>query len=141
MPRGFTLVEILAVLTLIGVAASTVAPGLARYRDLAAVVAARERVAGLIAEARARGVGRGGATVRLTATPFEVETSGGGVPLRFERIERDLGVTVDLGARSDVVLTYDALGIGRVASATVHLRRGNVQRSLVVSSFGRVLRR
>ena len=50
-------------------------------------------------------------------------------------------VRVDTGRRDTLVLAFDALGLGRVASATIVFRRGAAERALVVSGYGRVRRR
>ena len=45
------------------------------------------------------------------------------------------------GDRESAELTFDAMGVGRVASQTFRFSRGSAQAELVVSSFGRVTRR
>jgi len=40
----------------------------------------------------------------------------------------------------EIVITYDALGIGRMASATLRFQRGRAVSTLVVSSLGRATR-
>lgn len=53
----------------------------------------------------------------------------------------DLGVVLELGrGRRETRLAYDALGLGQVASETLTFRRGEAERSLVVSGYGRVRR-
>jgi hypothetical protein len=37
-----------------------------------------------------------------------------------------------------LLLRYDALGIGRLANATIVVRRGAAQSTFVVSAYGRV---
>jgi hypothetical protein len=52
------------------------------------------------------------------------------------------GVTLELsGGHPEASLDYGPLGLGRVASQTIRLRRGTREASLVVSSLGRVVRR
>lgn len=141
MSRGHTLLEIATVLALLGSTVAAVAPALRRHRDVSAVVAARESVVALVAEARVLAVGRGGADVRLSAGSSDASLLAGADTVRSLRIREDLGVELELGGRDEVVLSYDAVGVGRVASATVGFRRGAEERFLVVSSYGRVRRR
>jgi hypothetical protein len=106
-----------------------------------AVVAAREAVAGLVAEARMAALTHGGATVRLEASPWRGWLQVGDSVARTVALERDLGVVVALArSRSSVALEYDALGLGRVASETLRFQRGDQERALVVSGYGRVRR-
>ena len=52
------------------------------------------------------------------------------------------GVTIELGRRAKVAeLHFDGLGLGRVASRTITLRRGQEEVQLVVSAYGRAVRR
>lgn len=110
-------------------------------RDTFAVVAAREALVGLIAEARSAAISHGGATVRLDSAPWRAWAQAGGTPLRSVELARQLGVSVVLSrGRGAVELRYDALGLGQVASETIVLVRGDARRSLVISGYGRVRR-
>lgn len=140
--RGHTLVELLFVLLLAGVTVSSMAPAARRQRDRAAVVGAREAVVGLLAEARLAAIESGGASVRVTVSPPSAEALVSGVPLRRAALGDDFGVDVALsGGGTEAVLTYDGLGLGRVASQTLTFRRGREAAELVVSAYGRVRRR
>lgn len=140
--RGHTLVELLFVLLLAGVAVSSMAPAARRQRDRAAVVGAREAVVGLLAEARLAALESGGASVRITATPPRAEALARGASLRSAALGEDFGVTVGLsGADTQAELSYDGLGLGRMASQTITFRRGREIAELVVSAYGRVRRR
>lgn len=44
------------------------------------------------------------------------------------------------GQRAEAELRFDALGIGRIASQTIRLSRGDEDAVLVVSSYGRLAR-
>jgi Tfp pilus assembly protein FimT len=138
--RGHTLLELAIVLTLFATTTAVLSPPLARYRDVAAVVSARESVAGLIAAARVVAVANGGAEVHVRAGPSVASLIVGGDTTRVVRVESDSGVVLDLGPRTAVVLAYDEVGMGRLANATIRFVRGDESRSLVVSSFGRVRR-
>jgi type II secretory pathway pseudopilin PulG len=140
--RGHTLVELLFVLTLFVVSAASFAPAARRQRDRAMVTGAREAVVGVLAEARVAAMERGAAGVRIGTEPPVVEAWSAGVLLERVALGAELGVAVSLGGTStDVELTYDALGLGRVASQTITFRRGLETAEVVVSGYGRVRRR
>jgi len=150
--RGHTLVELVFVLLLLGVTASTVAQSARRVRDRASVDAAREAVVGLLAEARAAAIEHGEATVRISGRPWLATVLTQGSTLRRVALTSDFGVELELGgagqggasqtgADAEVELHYDALGLGRMAGQTLLFRRGAEEGSLVVSSYGRVRRR
>jgi prepilin-type N-terminal cleavage/methylation domain-containing protein len=138
--RGYTLIELVFVLTLLGVTAASFAPAARRQRDRALVVGAREAVIGLLAEARTAAIERGGASVRIHTDPPDAEAVSGGVSLGRANVGAELGVAIDLGGPSDVELSYDALGLGRMAAQTISFRRGLETAQLVVSGYGRARR-
>ena len=141
MERGHTLIELTVALLLAAGLMGSLVPAARSYRHRFAVVSARESLAGLFAEARMVAPAVGGATVHLTSEPGRAwvavdDSVGASVAL-----EEEFGVRVQLGfSRTTAQLSYDALGLGRVASLTVRLRRGDAQAGLTVSSFGRVRR-
>jgi type II secretory pathway pseudopilin PulG len=140
--RGHSLVELVFVLLMTGVAVSTVAPAARRQRDRTAVIGAREAVVGLLAEARSAAMESGAAKVRVTVSPPRAELIVRGSVSRTAYLDADFGIEVSLGGTTTAVeLAYDALGIGRVASQTISLRRGGEVTELVVSAHGRVRRR
>lgn len=142
MRTGFTLLELATLLTVLAVAAAGLGPAVGRWSDRAAVVGAREAVAALVAEARAAGLGRGGARVHVAAAPWRAWAETGGRVRRSVDLEADFGVVVVLSAgRQASALDYDALGVGRVASETLLFRRGDAEAALIVSGYGRVRRR
>lgn len=142
MSRGYTLLEAVTALTLLGLIISTAAPALGGLRDRATVNASREALAGLIAEARVLAVARGGATVHVRRAPPAAWVSVADSVVRSLPGGVTDGVTLALsGGRDEIRLRYDALGLGRVASSTIRIRRGGVEGALVVSSYGRVRRR
>jgi len=139
--RGFTVVELVLVLLLLGVTTASVAPAARRQRDRALVVGAREAVVGLIAEARTVAMESGAASVRIAAMPARAEVVSQARILRTAAIAEDFGVSIAIGGSSQVELTYDALGLGRVASQTIRFSLGSESTELVVSGYGRVRRR
>jgi prepilin-type N-terminal cleavage/methylation domain-containing protein len=141
MRRGYTLLELSAVLALMAAAVSILLSAGGGARDRWAVEAAREQVAGLIAEARTAAVAWGGAVVRLSASDAEAWYEAGGVEQRRVALARDVAVELVLSRGGvEVVLRYDALGLGQVASQTLRFRRGAAEAVLVVSGYGRVRR-
>jgi hypothetical protein len=142
MRRGHTIAELCTVLLLLTLGVSFLEPTARKLRDRMAVVAAREAVASLVAEARIGAVQRGGAVVTLEAEPWRASLVVAGLMPRDVALERDLGVRVGLGrSRSETELRYDALGLGQVASETITFLRGGAEAALVVSAYGRVRRR
>ena len=141
MRTGHTLVELCAVLLLASLAMSIAAPAGRRLRDAFAVIAGREALAGLIAEARSAAPAHGGASVHIRSDPWRAWAQGGPVPLRAVALFGDLGLSVVLSRdRTALDLHFDALGLGQVASETIVLERGESRRALVVSGYGRVRR-
>lgn len=141
MRRGHTLLELSAVLALIALAGSAFLSAAHGLRDRSAVVAAREEVAGLLAQARVTAVARGGATVHVSAAEGRAWLEAGGMTERRLDLSREPGVEVVLSrGRDQAEVAFDALGLGRVASETFRFRRGEAQATLVVSGYGRVRR-
>lgn len=140
--RGFTLLELITVITLLGILLGKAFPAARNLQDRMAVVGAREVVVGLFHRARMEAVARGGSMVVLTTGPAATTLLAGGETVIREFIGADYGVELSLsGGRPSVTLAFDALGLGRVASQTVRITRGEAVTKVVVSSYGRVTRR
>ncbi|HSJ30456.1 MAG TPA: GspH/FimT family pseudopilin [Longimicrobiales bacterium] len=136
--RGYTVIELLLVLMLgTLLLAITVAP-VRHARSVLAVRAARGDIAALIALTRSTAIMTGGATL-------VVDVSAG-----TAWIEQGSGVRVGdvqhITARHRVALTanrpvlnlrYDALGIGRMNNAVVHVTSGSVTGTVTISAYGR----
>ncbi len=140
---GYTLLELVTVLLLLGVAFSLSLPPSARLLDRMVVVGAREATVGLFHQVRMEAVARGGAVLEFQADPPLILLRAGGVVLLRDSVaggEKGVGLILS-GGRSRSTLTFDALGLGRVASQTLRFRRGGSEAVLVVSSLGRVTRR
>jgi hypothetical protein len=141
MRRGYTFFELCAALLLAAMAASALLPAGRDLLDRMAVVAAREAVAGLLADARVAALAHGRASVHLASGPWRAWAQTGDSAFAMVQLERDLAVTVELSrGRAVAELRYDALGLGQVASETLRFRRGEAASSLVVSGYGRVRR-
>lgn len=142
MARGFTLLELVVAVSLAAFVLGAGLPAARRSVDRMAVVGAREAMVGMIVRARSEAVTWGGARVVLDASAgtVRVETSSGVVDAldlgAAFRVRLDLG-----GSRTEAHLTFDGLGIGRIASRSVQVTRGSAAAGIVVSSYGRVTRR
>jgi type II secretory pathway pseudopilin PulG len=140
--RGHTTLELLIVMAVMGIATASLAPTARKLRDRSAVVAAREALVGVLAEARIAAMTSGRSTVRITADPARVEALVGDSTIRDVAIGAEYGVAVALnGEVTSVEIGFDALGLGRMAGQTIGFRRGDLSSELVVSSYGRVRRR
>jgi type II secretory pathway pseudopilin PulG len=139
--RGHTLVELLLVLTLMGVTGASLAPTALRYRDRAAVLAAREAMVGLFAEARLAAMATGEAWVGVRTGPSTASASTAGAALRTVDFSTEFGVALSLGGGGTTVdVRFNSLGLGSMASQTVRFGRGETVAELVVSTYGRVRR-
>jgi prepilin-type N-terminal cleavage/methylation domain-containing protein len=140
--RGYTLIELLAVLTLMAVGASTLAPTARRLSDTASVAVAREEVVAGLSEARSRAMVAAGSSVTIISDPPELRIHESGTLRRSVDLGADGPLEVVLsGGHDSTQIRFDALGLGRFASETIVLRRGSATATLVISSYGRVRRR
>ena len=145
LPRGsllgFTLIELVVVLSLLTLAVAGVFPALMGRLDRLAVMAAREEVVGLFHRARAVAVAKGGATILLTSQPSTISLESGKEVHSFVSFDNGREVRLSLSRnRSEVELSFDPLGLGRVASQTLIFSRGSSTARLVISSYGRLER-
>jgi len=141
MKRGYTLVEMLLVLTLIGAGVSLLAGPARRLSDDITARMLREEVVTLVNATRLLGRNRGGARLTLhedgrytiTAGDSPVQNGTLGLPPRASlRLSR---------GRDSTLVRFDRLGLGRMASTTIALRIGDADRAVVVSAYGRLRRR
>ncbi len=140
MRRGYTLLELLTVLLVMGCAVNALLPAARSLTDRMAVVGARETLVGLVARARSEAFTHGGATLTILSDPPSAWIDVGDTLLTRSEI-RSFGVSVHLtGGRDRARLAFNALGLGRVASQTIRIRRGDATAGIVVSSYGRVRR-
>lgn len=145
MPRlkssaGATLVELVTICTILGVLLAMAAPPLQRGLDRIAVVAARDALAAGVARTRAAAIGAGGATLVLDLArgSFEVHSATGDTLVAARTLAQEFGVALSAdGAAERVLLTYDGIGIGRLANRTIRIRRGDAEAGLTVSAYGR----
>jgi len=139
---GFTLIELVVVLSLLTLAVAGVFPALMGRLDRLAVMAAREEVVGLFHRARAVAVDKGGSTILLTSQPSTIRLESGKEVHSFVSFDNGRKVRLSLSRnRSEVELSFDPLGLGRVASQTLIFSRGSSTARLVISSYGRLERK
>ena len=142
MTRGHTLFELTAVLLLAAIVTAAVVEPARRQADRAALAGAREALVGVFARARADARRHGGARLHVVpgAGRAWIETAAGAADTLA--LSEAFAVTLAVpGEPSEVVLVFDALGIGRRASRTFVLARGADTTRLVVAAYGRVERR
>jgi hypothetical protein len=141
MRRGYTLVEMATLLVLLVLSLGFLSSGARKLNDRMAVLGAREAIAGLIAEVRVASLGRGG-MVRVADGPWRAWGQLSDSTFGLVALESDFGVAMELprGAR-EARLSYDVMGLGRVANTTLAFTRGAARAELVVSAYGRVRRR
>lgn len=138
---GYTLVELLLVLSLSALLAGAAASSLARWRDAAAVRAAREELAGALAWTRLTALTHGGASLRVDPASARIRVVTARGPARPEvDLAARFGVTLEAGRGDPFELRYDGLGLGRGTSRTFTLRRGTRRAGLTVSWYGRYRR-
>lgn len=132
--------ELLIVLCLTAILLMFAMPTARSGMDAVRVRAAREAAFGLATRTRSVALARGGAHIifDLDRRSAEVVASDGVVVSTASFADYDVHIASDNGSR--VTLRYDARGIGRMASRTVHFVRGNARAGLTFSSYGRVRR-
>ncbi len=142
-PRsGYSIIEIAALLAILAALAPPLLASATRLRTAFYLSRSQEDAARLFAEARWVAIGEGGATLEFVADPprgivisalgdtvAEAGVGEGGVVLQLSR------------GRSTARIRYGPLGLGLVSSQTMRFHLGGEERSLVVSSLGRVSRR
>lgn len=139
---GYSIIEIATLLAILAALAPPLLSSAIRLRTSFYLRRAQEEAARLFAEARWTAIGEGGATVELGVDPpmgIVVSATGDTVTSAYLG---DGGVALQLSrGRPTARVRYGPLGLGLVSSQTVRLTLAGEERSLVVSSLGRVSRR
>ncbi len=140
MRFGYTLLELVFVLTIVTAGFTVVAPSYRRAHARLIVRSARESLVGLIMRAQALAVIHDGATVTLSVRLGSAWLEAGG-EVGDTLSLTSLGVAMALsGGRPQARLRFNSLGIGELAGQTVGLSSGSARAGLIVSAFGRVRR-
>lgn len=138
---AFTLLEMVLVLVIIGIVAGIAAPLFGNALDRLAVRRAADALTLAIARTRSEAVAHGGAALvlRVEAGRYRVEGDEGVRADRVIDLADRYGITLRAsGTAARVHVRFDALGIGRMASRTVTISRGEAEARLIISSYGRV---
>lgn len=140
MSRGTTLLELLLVLILIGLASAMAVPGITRLRDRLAVDSAAQALAGAHTRARLVAVTeRRNVLLTLAADSLIVHA----IETPADTVERwrsagpsaEGVITTGLPRR----ISYAASGVSLgFANGTYTITRGNARRQVIVSRYGRV---
>lgn len=134
-----SLLELAFALAIMAALAGAAARPLQSARHELAVAAARRELAAGVAMTRSVAVLAGGARFIIdtgSGTAW-IETGSGVHAGSLHEVGARHGVTL-AAARPRVELRFDALGVGRLANATIGIRRGSAEAQLVVSAYGRV---
>lgn len=138
---GFTYLELLVLLVVLGVLLPPLAGLGVRVRDRAAVRSAVEDAASLLARGRWSAVTSGGASVEFRTDPaagWALNRVGDTVLVRrFGARGVDLALS---RGRPSTLIRFGPLGLGVVSSQTLVFSRGDQRQSVVVSSLGRIRR-
>jgi prepilin-type N-terminal cleavage/methylation domain-containing protein len=137
MRRGYTLVESIAVLVIVGILCGIAAPHLTRMLDSAAVTEAANHIVAAHRRARIAAIMRGGVTVlTIDSTAIVIRPRDDTTTLWREAGPVALGVTL-VGPARTVMFSPVGLALG-VSNATYTVTRRDARRAVVVSRLGRV---
>ncbi|MEX2528998.1 MAG: GspH/FimT family pseudopilin [Gemmatimonadota bacterium] len=129
------------VLLILAVSVGVAWPGAAQGWDQLQVVQAREEVLALFSRARMEAVSRGGAGVLVLPAQGRVLLLDGVLVLaQVELDPRGVDLTAQGNPGATIRFRFDSMGLGRVASRTLWLSRGEASSRIVISSFGRATR-
>jgi type II secretory pathway pseudopilin PulG len=137
---GYTTPELIVTLSLVGILLSLSVPSIARSVDVLSVHAAREAVVSAAAQARVLAISRGGAFLRISEAGVVEVVGRDTVQLaRHWDLADRYGVALEIenSPRTDALLEYDALGVGRMANLTLRVRRRGAQGAITFSAYGR----
>lgn len=139
---GTSLTEMLLVLSILGICIALAATPARSGLDALRVRSAREAVFGMATRTRALAIARGGAdlVIDLHAATATVVDASGAIADRMTLAPARIGIAVDGSAPARVILRYDGIGIGRMASRTVRFTKGSAEAGLTFSSYGRIRR-
>jgi len=140
MRSGVTLFELLVALAIGSVTLSLTLPRARRGEDRLAVRSAQTALAHAVRTARAAAERSGSAEVVVQLDSATVRlVRPGRSELRLS-LGTDFGVSIRSGTRGtgEARFRFDRLGVGRFASRSLTVRRGQATRQVVISSYGRV---
>lgn len=139
MPRGFTLVELLLVITLMTLGTAIALPRLARAAGETDLHQEAARMVTALGEARATAI-RLGVPARLTLgdSTYAVDATIAGTVTRVWQMPGPAfrGIVIT-GAGAPLAFAPSGLAMG-AANRTVHLSQGAAERTVVISRLGRL---
>lgn len=137
---GYTLLELTLVVSLATLLVGIAVPSMLRGLHALAVRGAHAELTATVAATRTAAIMAGGANVviDLDAAAVWIETAAGERVGDTRDLDRSYGVALESSRGPVLTLRFDALGIGRLANATIRIRRGRAVSSIVVSAYGRV---
>jgi prepilin-type N-terminal cleavage/methylation domain-containing protein len=139
--KGFTLIEIIAVMVIMGFVLMLALPKYGNLNDRNQMRSAKDGLAARISAARAAAVASGKpSTFSLRADTMKVTLNSGGVILTKGadvNLMKQFGVTM-LSPNADIV--FDGRGMANGASLVLKFKRGNLIDSLCVSKLGLINR-
>lgn len=138
---GFTLIELMIAVVLMGIIAAIAAPRLASIRDKASVRAATQQVGAYVATARAAAIRRGmRANFKTRADTMWIEIQQPGAPeIIAPRIPLSATFNVTMTSTTDSIV-FDARGfaINLDGTKTFVVSRSSVRDSICVTRLGMV---
>ena len=139
---GYSIIEIAVLLAILAALAPPLLGSAVRLRTSFYLRRSQEEAARLFAEARWEAVGAGSATVELTADPPKglVISATGDTVLAASLGEGGVSLQLSRG-RATSRVRFGPMGLGLVSSQTLRFALAGEERSLVISSLGRVSRR
>lgn len=145
---GFTVIELLIVVALIGLLTLMAFPRLEQFMIRSDVRNARTLAIGLYARARSSALETGrvttlsfvGNTALITATPRLIAAAGSTEDTLAgpEDLQSLYGVTVT--GNPDLILTVDPRGLASSNATSISFSRAGIVDSMAVSGFGRVVK-
>jgi type II secretory pathway pseudopilin PulG len=135
-----TLIELVAVLVVTGTLLGLSAPRLLGGADRWVVREAREELIGLLYRARMEARREGEARLVIEeGGPVELLAAGWDEPVLWD--PGIAGVRIEIeGSRTRAEIVFGPSGTGRLANATLIVRKGREEARVVISSYGRVRR-
>ncbi len=137
--NGYTLAELLIGLALLSALLMIALPGVSRALDVFSVRAARETLLSAATRTRSLALSHGGAQLQLDVSGALIMSTRDSVVTERWNL-RDLhgvALTIENSARTSGVISYDRLGVGRLANLTVRVSRGRAAGGVSFSAYGR----